>query len=168
MKHIKNIELFEARSFNKEIRSIGDFLFDKFFVDYASSFGQGGGIEERLIEGGIPRKIYRIEIKFIGTKNGAYTESDFLKLIEFSKYIKPYCLKGFKTDYSSYRFTSDSPDGVIFRFSEYNNQIFIDIFLKPESVNEIKNLPEYQSWYDGVKNKYEDYLIKKSAKKYNL
>ena len=37
----------EARSFNKEIRPIGDFLYDKFFMDYI--FGRGGEIKERLI-----------------------------------------------------------------------------------------------------------------------
>jgi len=90
-------------------------------------------------------------------------EKDFQNFLDLIKYIKPYCLNNVKKSIITNYADSDGVNILITTFD-----ISITIYLDPANIEKVKNLPEYKLWYKDAKDRYEDFLIRKSAKKYNL
>ena len=162
MKHIKNIELFE-KVFTKSIRPIGDFLFYKFFepeVIKKRIYAQAK-IDEIIT----PDEKCRVGINFsfralrfekdFGniryTGNFNMSEENLFFILNFMNSMKEFC--DVKKDFN-------------LKINGTNVLIRIDFPL--ENVEKIKNLPEYDEWLKSAERDYSDFLLRKTAKKYNL
>jgi hypothetical protein len=156
---ITKFKIFE-RAINRKMKPIGDFLYDTFF----KSHGGYVQIEEGLSK---DKKYYGVSILF----NYNVLSAEKQKIEEFKKFIKPYCFINYTETYyrpkmafrrNGVRITIEKDS-----FSAFN-KLVVQLGIKPEKVEEIKNLPEFQEWYNNIKDKYEEFQIRKDMRKYNL
>lgn len=165
-------KIFE-RAINRDMKPIGDFLFDTFFKGPVR-------IEEYLSNNG---KYYYVSMVFKDCRLNAAVEN----FKEFEKFIKPYCWrnyffrpsmrsdfsynkKGFSISFERDGYMRGNKTSRLFRPTGFVEayRVVIQLGIKPENVEKIKNTPEFQEWYNNIKSRYDDFFIRKDMKKYNL